>query len=37
MDLATALVYLLVNVRLAPNGERFEQALDMAAMLNDLF
>ena len=37
MDLATALVYLLVNVRLAPNGERFEQAVDMAAMLNDLF
>ena len=30
------LVYLLVNVRLAPNGERFEQAVDMAAMLNDL-
>ena len=37
MDLATAMVYLLANVRLAPNGERFEQAVDMAAMLNDLF
>ena len=37
MDLGTALVYLLVNVRLPPNGERFGQAVDMAAMLNDLF
>jgi hypothetical protein len=36
MDLATALVYLLVNVRLAPDGERFEQAVGMAAMLNGL-
>ena len=37
MDLETALVYLLVNVRLAPNGERLKQAVGTAAMLDDLF
>ena len=37
MDLSTALVYLLVNVRLAPDSKNFEQAVDMAAMLNNLF
>lgn len=36
MDLATALVYLLANVRLAPDSENFGQAVDMAAMLNEL-
>ena len=37
MDLSTALVYLLANVRLAPDSERFGKAVDMAAMLNNLF
>jgi hypothetical protein len=37
MDLETAMVYLLANVRLAPNGGRFKQAAGPAAMLDDLF
>ena len=37
MDLETAMVYLLANVRLAPNGGRFKQAAGTAAMLDDLF
>lgn len=37
MDLETALVYLLANVRLAPNGERLKWAVGTAAMLDDLF
>jgi hypothetical protein len=37
MDLSTALVYLLVNAGLPPNGDRFKNAVDIAAMLNNLF
>ena len=36
MDLETAMVYLLANLRLAPNSGRLKQAAGTAAMLDSL-